>query len=207
MASKTSSGSRSSRSKASSGRRGSSQGRASPRGSQSRASSRGRSAGNDAISLLKEDHGRVKALFERFEKARGEEQKSQLAETICMELTVHAQIEEEIFYPAAREAIDDEDLLDEAKVEHDSAKELIAQIQASSPEDELFDAKVKVLGEYVNHHVQEEERELFPEVRSSELDLAELGTRLRERKQELQAREGSGAMRRQPRGDAAGATP
>ena len=144
-----------------------------------------RSARNDAISLLKDDHQRVKAMFERFERARGESQKEKLAEQICDELTVHAQIEEEIFYPAAREAIGDDDLMNEAEVEHNSAKELIAQIRASSPSDEKFDALVTVLGEYVMHHVKEEEREMFKKARASDLDLRELGEELAERKRVL----------------------
>ncbi len=101
--------------------------------------------------------------------------------------TVHAQIEEEIFYPAAYEALDDDDLLDEAEVEHASAKYLIAQIEASSPSEPLFDAKVKVLGEYVDHHVQEEEKEMFPECRASDMDLKALGEQLRARKKEISA--------------------
>ena len=102
-------------------------------------------------------------------------------------MTVHAQIEEEIFYPAAYDALEDDDLLDEAEVEHASAKDLIAQIQASNPAEPLFDAKVKVLGEYVQHHVDEEEKELFPECRSSDMDLKGLGEQLRARKEQLSA--------------------
>jgi len=100
-------------------------------------------------------------------------------------LTVHATIEEEIFYPAARDAIDDESLLNEAEVEHQSAKDLIAQIQASDPSDPLYDAQVKVLGEYVNHHVEEEEGELFPRVKEADLDLDELGAEMSARQEEL----------------------
>jgi hemerythrin superfamily protein len=98
---------------------------------------------------------------------------------------VHATTEEEIFYPAAREAVDDDDLLDEAEVEHASAKDLIAQIEAGSPSDPLYDAKVKVLGEYVRHHVKEEEGELFPKVKKAKVDLAELGLAIVARKEEL----------------------
>jgi iron-sulfur cluster repair protein YtfE (RIC family) len=106
-----------------------------------------------------------------------------------MSLTVHAQIEEEIFYPAAREALGDEgeDLLNEAKVEHESLKKLIAKIEESGSDDELFEASVKVLGEYVEHHVKEEEGELFPKLRESEMDLAEVGEHLATRKKELMA--------------------
>ena len=103
----------------------------------------------------------------------------------CLALSVHARIEEEIFYPALRKAIDDEDLLDEAEVEHASAKQLIAEIESMSADDRLFDAKVKVLGEYVTHHVGEEEHQLFPEARESGVDLKDLGSELARRKAEL----------------------
>jgi hemerythrin superfamily protein len=139
----------------------------------------------DAIALLKADHREVKKMFQEFEKTEEDAEKQQLAERICAALTVHAQIEEEIFYPAAYEALEEDDLLDEAEVEHASAKDLIAQIQSSSPSEPLFDAKVKVLGEYVDHHVQEEEKELFPECRDSDMDLKGLGEQLKARKSEL----------------------
>lgn len=139
----------------------------------------------DAIALLKADHKEAKAMFEQYEKTEGDDEKQALAMQICKALTVHAQIEEEIFYPAAYEALDDDDLLDEAEVEHASAKDLIAQIEASSPAEPLFDAKVKVLGEYINHHVEEEEGEMFPECRSSDMDLKALGEQIRARKAEL----------------------
>ena len=100
-------------------------------------------------------------------------------------LTVHATAEEEIFYPAARKAIEEEDLLDEAEVEHGSAKDLIAQIESSTPSESLYDAKVKVLGEYIDHHVKEEEGELFPKVKKAKIDLASLGTEMAARKAEL----------------------
>ena len=143
-------------------------------------------ATNDAISLLKADHKEVSDMFERFEKAR-EATKSNLATEICQALTVHAQVEEELFYPAAREALgeDGEDLLDEAKVEHTSLKEMIAKIEGAGSDDELFDAHVKVLGEYTKHHVKEEEGELFPKCRKSEMDLVSLGTKMAARKKEL----------------------
>jgi hemerythrin-like domain-containing protein len=142
----------------------------------------------DAIRLLKDDHTKVSALFARFEKTRGDAQKSKIAETICQELKIHTTIEEELFYPAAREALrqSDQDLLDEAQVEHDSAKALIAQIEAGSPSDDNFDALVKVLGEYIKHHVKEEQNEMFPKVRATDLDLAALGERMKMRKQSLQ---------------------
>jgi hypothetical protein len=139
----------------------------------------------DALRLLKDDHQRVQALFDRFERARGEAQKEKIAETICNELKIHAQLEEEIFYPAAREAIDEKDLLNEAQVEHNSAKELIRQIEQSSPSDEMYDALVTVLGEYIRHHVKEEEGEMFKKVRQSELDLAALAERMQDRRRSL----------------------
>ena len=142
----------------------------------------------DAIQLLKADHKQVKQLFEKFEKAEADTDKQALADTICKALTVHATIEEEIFYPAAYDALDEEgdDLLDEAEVEHASAKDLIAQIQSAKAGEPLFDAKVKVLGEYINHHVQEEEGELFPECRTAKMDLKALGEQMAQRKAELQ---------------------
>jgi hypothetical protein len=144
-----------------------------------------RRARNDAISLLKDDHRRVRALFERFERTRGEDRKERLATQICDELKVHTQLEEEIFYPAVREAIEDQEIMNEADVEHASAKDLILQIEASSPADDRYDALVKVLGEYVMHHVKEEEREMFKEARAAGLDLADLGAQLQERKRAL----------------------
>jgi hemerythrin superfamily protein len=148
-------------------------------------------AKTDATALLERDHAEVKKLFKQYEKladaeAEGGERQA-LAEQICMMLTVHATIEEEIFYPAAREAEVDADLLDEAEVEHASAKALIAQIEAMGPDAELYDAKVTVLGEYINHHVQEEEGEMFPKCRRAKMDLAGLATALAERKAELMA--------------------
>ena len=152
----------------------------------SRASGRPTKRRVDAIALLRQDHQRVLELFDRFENVRGNDRKERLAEQICRELQIHATIEEEIFYPAVREAIDDSDLMDEATVEHQSAKELIAQIEAMSADDDLYDAKVTVLGEYVRHHVKEEQGEMFKKVRQANLDLRELGDRLRERKAELE---------------------
>lgn len=158
----------------------------------SRKAAPGKASGEqDAIRLLTADHQEVKALFKQYEQlvdddAEGEERQL-LAERICDLLTVHATIEEEIFYPAARASLDDEDLLDEAEVEHASAKDLIAQIKATSPEDELYDAKVTVLGEYIDHHVEEEEGEMFPKCKKSEMDLDELGAQLQARKADLMA--------------------
>lgn len=143
----------------------------------------------DAIALLKADHKEVDAMFKAFEKTDDDAKKQEIANNICLALTVHAQIEEEIFYPAAYEAFDEDgdDLLDEAEVEHASCKALIAEIEAMTVGEPLFDAKVKVLGEYVKHHVEEEESELFPECRDAKMDLKALGEQLVKRKQELMA--------------------
>jgi hemerythrin superfamily protein len=141
----------------------------------------------DAIALLKEDHRAVEKLFKDYEGAKGDGRKEKLARKICLELTVHTMIEEEIFYPACDGKID-EDLLKEAYVEHDAAKLLIAEIEAGSGKtDDFFDAKVQVLGEEIEHHVKEEEGELFPQVRKAEVDLKALGERLGERKKDLLA--------------------
>jgi hemerythrin superfamily protein len=151
----------------------------------------GRSETQDAIQLLKADHDEVEALFARYEKQKKKDgsEKPELIDKICTALTVHARIEEEIFYPAARNALEDEgeELLDEAEVEHGSIKSLVEQLEAMSSDDELCDAKVKVLSEYVKHHVKEEEGELFPKIKKSDIDLDVLGTELAERKAELMA--------------------
>jgi hemerythrin superfamily protein len=149
-----------------------------------------RTSAHEAVKLLTADHKEVKALFKEYDKlvkAEAEDtQKQELAEQICMMLTVHTMIEEEIFYPAAREELaKDQDLLDEAEVEHASAKDLIAQIRESSPSDDLYDAKVTVLGEYIDHHVKEEEKEMFPKVRKTGLDLEALGEEMAARKETL----------------------
>jgi len=143
----------------------------------------------DAIALLKADHRAVEQLFEDFEKAKGEGRKQSIAERICLELTVHTQIEEEIFYPACRGKIDD-DLLKEAYVEHDGAKVLIAEIEAGGPDDDFYEAKVQVLSEEIEHHVKEEEQRLegmFSQARRAGLDMDALGDELRARKEELVA--------------------
>jgi len=140
----------------------------------------------DAIALLKEDHRTVEKLFKDFEGAKGEGRKEKLARQICLELTVHTMIEEEIFYPAWEGKLDDEDLLKEAYVEHDAAKLLIAEIEAGNGQsDDYFDAKVQVLSEQIEHHVEEEEKELFPKVRKADIDLDALGERMAARKREL----------------------
>jgi hemerythrin superfamily protein len=148
-----------------------------------------RGAKDDAIALLTQDHADVRKLFAEYDElatdqAEGEERQA-LAEQICAMLTAHATIEEEIFYPAARDAGVEADLLDEAEVEHASAKDLIAEIRAMSPDDDLYDAKVKVLGEYIAHHVDEEEGEIFPRCREAKMDLVGLGESIAERKSEL----------------------
>ena len=149
-----------------------------------------KTATTDAIALLTKDHAGVKALFKKYQQlcesgADGSE-KEAVAMEICTELTAHATVEEEIFYPATR-AEGTEDLLDEAEVEHGTAKDLIAQIEDMEPEDDLYDAKVTVLGEYIDHHVKEEEGELFPKVKKLGIDLEELGAQMKARKEELLA--------------------
>ncbi len=144
--------------------------------------------GIDAISLLTDDHENVKAMFEQYEGLgdRAMASKKKLATQICTELTKHATAEEEIFYPAVRAAgKDKEDLVDEATVEHASAKDLIAQIMEMEASEELFDAKVKVLSEMIEHHVKEEEEEMFPKARKAGLDLEMLGQQIAERKAEI----------------------
>jgi hypothetical protein len=140
-----------------------------------------------AIEMLKEDHDKVKKAFKEFEKMDREDSATlqQLVQATCEDLKVHTTLEEEIFYPAAREAIDDEDLMNEAQVEHETAKMLIEQLENMGPDDPNFHATFTVLGEYVVHHVKEEEGEMFPEVKKTDLDLEELGTRMKQRKQEL----------------------
>lgn len=143
----------------------------------------------NAIDLLKADHREVEGLFEKFEKARSAKDKEALAETICMELTVHTVIEEEIFYPACAGKIE-EDVLNEAYVEHDGAKVLIAELETGGvKDDDFFSAKVTVLSEMIKHHVKEEEQPggMFAQARKADIDLAELGARLLARKQELMA--------------------
>jgi hypothetical protein len=141
----------------------------------------------DAIALLKEDHRAVEDLFAQFEKASGEGRKQKIAQQICLELSIHAKIEEEIFYPACDGKVE-EDLLKEAYVEHDGAKLLIAQIMEGGPSDEFYDAKVTVLQEQIEHHVEEEEKRMegmFAQARKAGLDMDALGAELDARKQEL----------------------
>jgi hemerythrin-like domain-containing protein len=145
----------------------------------------------DAITMLVEDHEKVQKLFEEFEKIRDDEAaKQDLVDTVCAELTIHTQLEEEIFYPAVREAIDDEDLMNEAEVEHNNAKQIINDLIDMQPDDELYDATFTVLGEGINHHIAEEQEAMFPKVKKAKLDLEALGEEMLQRKQELQAEMG-----------------
>ena len=141
----------------------------------------------NALELLKQDHAKVKQSFKEFEKMDHEDEETmqEMVRAVCAELKAHTTIEEEIFYPAVRAAIEDEDLMNEAQVEHAAAKDLIAQLEGMNPDDPLYSATFTVLGEYVLHHVKEEESEMFPQVRKAKLDLAELGARIMERKQQL----------------------
>lgn len=139
----------------------------------------------EATTLLRADHKLVAGLFEDYEKATSNAKKKSLVDQICTELTVHAQVEEEIFYPAVKAALKDKELVPEATVEHATLKNLIAEVEDKEPDGEMFDAKVKVLGEYVKHHVKEEHNEMFPKAKSTKLDMKELGNRITERKAEL----------------------
>jgi hemerythrin superfamily protein len=142
----------------------------------------------DAIALLKDDHRTVEELFAQFEKASGDGRKETIARKICLELSVHAMIEEEIFYPACEGKIEDEDLLKESYVEHDAAKVLIAELLNGEPSDEFYDSKVKVLQEEIEHHVEEEEKRmegLFAQARKAGLDMDLLGEEMAARKAEL----------------------
>lgn len=147
----------------------------------------------DAVELLTKQHREVEDLFEQFDKLGDDAKakKKQLADKICQALIMHTMIEEEIFYPATRAAGEEqeetEDMVDEAIVEHASAKDLIAQIQEMDPEDDLYDAKVKVLSEMIDHHVEEEEKEMFPKTRKLKLDLKVLGQEMKARQEEIEA--------------------
>ena len=141
----------------------------------------------DAIAMLKADHRKVEQLFESYESAKGD-RKDRIAKEICQELIVHSTIEEELFYPALQGKIEEEEMLDEAHVEHDGAKVLIAELMDGSSKDEFYDAKVKVLSEQIKHHVREEEKRgdgIFAQARETDLDMDELGAQLMARKQEL----------------------
>jgi hemerythrin superfamily protein len=151
----------------------------------------------DAVALLKADHRKVEDLFAKFEKAKEADRKKSLVQEICTELSIHATIEEEIFYPACKGQIEDEDLLEEAYVEHDGAKVLIAELVDSGPESEFYDAKVTVLSELIKHHVKEEEKRsegIFAEAKEAGLDVAALGQRLEERKAQLKEQFAGGKL-------------
>jgi len=146
-------------------------------------------ASPNAFDVLEEDHREVEQWFDEYDELKddNENRKAELAEKICLALKVHAQIEEEIFYPQARKATQDNDLIDEAVVEHATVKSLIGEIEAMEVGEELYDAKIRVLGEMVKQHIKEEEEELFPELQSTKMDLAAVGKELAERKEELMA--------------------
>lgn len=148
----------------------------------------GKSSKTDVIKLLTEDHKKVKKLFKRFEDLKDEKSSSKKAEIvkqICLELTIHSKAEEDIFYPAARKAIKDDDLMDEADVEHAGAKELISQLRTMSPDESHYDARVTVLREYIKHHIREEEGKIFPLIKKSKLDRQLLGEEITIYKDEL----------------------
>lgn len=153
----------------------------------------------DAYALLQEDHKHVQKMFKRFEKMDREDADAmrELVETACMELEIHTQLEEELFYPALREAGDEEKshLLDEAQVEHDSAKQLIAELRELQPDDPRYAATFTVLGEYVNHHIEEEESEIFKAAKKAKIDAEALGEAIAERKQQLQGEDGASSVR------------
>lgn len=144
-----------------------------------------RTAQKDAMAMLKADHKLVAGLFEEFEKTKSDARKTAIVAQICKELSIHAQIEEEIFYPAVKAALKDRELVPEATVEHAAVKDLVAAVQGKAPFGEMYDAKVKVMAEFVKHHVKEEEKEMFPRVRKTTLDVKALGAQMAARKEEL----------------------
>lgn len=145
----------------------------------------------EATAMLRADHKHVSGLFELYEAARSTAKKKEIVRSICTELSVHAQVEEEIFYPAVKQALKDHELVPEATIEHATLKDLIAQVKDVEPDGEMFDAKIKVLSEYVKHHVKEEQEEMFPKARETSIDMKALGAKMATRKKELLA---SGAM-------------
>jgi hemerythrin superfamily protein len=155
------------------------------RAAQRRSTRSNAAALGSAIALLKKDHREVEGYFEQYEELKDDKAKAELAKKICTALKVHTRIEEEIFYPKARQATQDNDLLDEALVEHAGAKSLIGQIESMRPGDDLYDAKITVLGEQIKHHVKEEEEELFPEIEDSKMDVVAVGKQMAARKAEL----------------------
>lgn len=139
----------------------------------------------NAIALLRADHKLVSALFAEYEKLETNSKKKLLVSKICTELSVHAQVEEEIFYPALKQALKDTEMIPEATVEHEMLKVLIGQVEGIEPNGEMFDAKIKVLSEYVKHHVKEEQNEMFKQAKSTNLDMMELGGKIAARKEAL----------------------
>ena len=154
----------------------------------------------DAVALLRADHALVAGLFADYEKARSSSRKRALTQRICTELSVHAQVEEEIFYPAVKRALKDKELVPEATVEHATLKDLIAQVEGKQPDGEMFDAKIKVMSEYVKHHVKEEHTEMFPKAKATGLDMVALGAQIAERKAELLAYKKGGLVARLKQG-------
>ena len=148
---------------------------------------RGARRSQEALRMLKEDHARVQSLFKQYAKMESDAEKQEVATMICHELKLHAALEEQIFYPAVRRAIQDQEVMNEADVEHAGAKELIGKIEKSNPADAHFDALVTVLGEAIKHHVKEEEGKMFRQVRKAHLDLEELGQRMLQFKAESEA--------------------
>jgi hemerythrin superfamily protein len=145
----------------------------------------------DGLAFLMKQHREVEALFDKFEASDDDAEKANLVDQVCLALAVHAKIEEELLYPPAEEKLDEPDLVDEAYIEHATAKDLIAQLEGMTVGDQYYDAKVKVLGEYIAHHVKEEETELFPEIKRSDMDLTGLGEKLEARTAQLKAEFGS----------------
>ena len=141
----------------------------------------------DGLAFLMKQHREVETLFDKFEASDDDAEKAKLVDQVCLALAVHAKIEEELLYPPAEEKIDEPDLVDEAYIEHATAKDLIAQLEGMKVGDQYYDAKVKVLGEYIAHHVKEEETELFPEIKRSDMDLTGLGEKLEMRSEQLKA--------------------
>lgn len=177
----------------------------------------GNDEGTNALELLRKDHQEVDKMFSEYDEMKdgaSDDEKEQLVAQICDALTIHAQIEEQIFYPAARRVLDEQEgkeLLDEAAVEHQTLKDIIGRLESAPTDDPLYDAGVKVLSEYVKHHVREEENELFPKLKSSAMDLDAIGAQLQARKQQLQGlagRKGNGSGgRREQRDRATGESP
>jgi hemerythrin superfamily protein len=159
-----------------------------------------KTASTDAVALLKADHRKVEGLFEKFESAKSETKKKTLADQICLELTIHTKIEEDVFYPACKGEIED-DLWHEAYVEHDGAKVMVAEIEAGKPGDEFYEAKVKVLSEQIKHHVREEERRvegMFAQAKAAGLDTEALGAKMATEKKRLLAQYKASGLPRPP---------